>query len=80
MAASSRELDYEEISVEYESKKSVTNYTSDTNDTSFEASTTPSDEISSDNSDNDDLDSSRLENIHSCMTKNHFVILHTLIE
>ena len=88
MAASSRELDYEESSVEYESETSVINYTSDSNDTSFEASTTgyahepectvcelqkltPSDEISFDNFDDDDLDSSRLENLHWCRCKNH---------
>ena len=40
MAACSREWDYEESSVEYESEKTVINYTSDSNDTSFEASTT----------------------------------------
>ena len=72
------------------------NYTSDSNDTSFEATTwyahepeytacelkklTPSNEISSDNSDDEDLDSSRLENIHRCRCKNHCVIIHTLIE
>ena len=76
---------------------SVINYKSDSNDTSFEASTTeyahepeytacelkkltPSNEISSDHSDDDDLDSSRLENIHWCRCKNHCVTLHTLIE
>ena len=83
--------------MEYDSETSVTNYTSDSNDTSFEASTTvyahepeytacelkkltPSDEISSNNSDDDDLDSNRLEIIFWCRCKNHCVILHTLIE
>ena len=41
---------------------------------------TPSDEISSDNPDDDDLDSSRLENLHWCRCKNHRVIPHALIE
>ena len=39
----------------------------------------PVEEMSSDNSD-DDLDSSRLENLHWCRCKNNCVILHTLIE
>ena len=40
MEASIREWDYEESSVEYESETSVISYTSDSNDTSFEVSTT----------------------------------------
>ena len=96
MSASGRISDSGESLDESGSETSTYTYTSDSNNTSFEASTAgyahepeytaselkklpPVEEMSSNNSD-DDLDSSRLENLHWCRCKNNCVILHTLIE
>jgi len=63
-------------------QQSASGYMNEPEYTESELKKLQPDDIVSENSDNvdDDLDSSRMDNLHWCQCKSHCVILHTVVE